>query len=594
MSQRETDRRWMSCLRVLSILLAASCRSSVGHAQEAEPSERLDLLILGGRVLDGTGNPWFRANVGVLDGRIVDVGRLGGRTAQDTIRAHGGLVVPGFIDLHSHAYDAAGDSSGLGSADPRFRAAPNLVAQGITTVAVNPDGSSPAVPIRIQRLKLAQRAVGPNVALFVGHNTLRRQVLNQDERRAASAAEIGRMRVLLRQGLEEGAFGLSAGLEYVSGRWSRPFELIALAKEVAACDAVYTAHERSAGDPMWYWPSQDPPGAPTLLDAARETVEIAESTGATVVASHIKVRGARYWGASQAVILLIEAARGRGLSVWADQYPYNTSGSDAAMVLLPGWALGEAEANFAVEGKRTGRNYRRALQRTLADRAAVQKLRTDVSYEVERHGGADNIIVLSSRDTLLVGRTLRQVAAAASVSIVDAAINLQLNGDSLVPGGVRLQGISRSDADIDAYAARPWVATASDAGISLPDQGPVHPRFYGTFPRKLRHYAIDRAVVSLENAVRSMTSLPAQILRIHDRGLIAPGYRADIVVVNPSSIRDRATFESPHVYPEGVEWVLVNGIPVVAGGQLTWSTPGEILTPSNGCASVRPQPAVGR
>jgi len=567
--------------------------ASVG-AQQRTAVPLLDFLIVGGHVLDGTGNPSFRADVGIVGGRIVDLGRLGRRVARDTVDASGAVVAPGFIDLHSHAYDASGDSTGLGSSDPRRRAAPNLVAQGITTVAVNPDGSSPADPIHAQRARLKKLGVGPNVALFVGHNTLRRMVLGQDARRPASSAEVDRMRALLREDLRDGAFGLSAGLEYVSGRWSRSSELIELAREVAACDAVYTAHDRSAGDPMWYWPSQDPPGAPTLFDAARETVEIAESTGATVVASHIKVRGARYWGASQAIILLVEAARARGLSVWADQYPYNTSGSDAAMVLIPGWALGESEANFAVEGKRTGRDYRAALTRTLADTGAMRRLRRDVTYEIERHGGADNIVILASPNTLLVGKTLRQVASDANVSVVDAALGLQVTGDPQLAGGARLQGISLSDTDIDAYAARPWVATASDGGIALPTDTPVHPRFYGTFPRKLRRYALDRGVVSLEDAVRSMTSLPAQILGIHDRGQIALGYRADIVVLDPLKVRDRATFQSPHLYPEGVEWVFVNGKPVVARSQLTWTTPGEILVHSGSCDSMATRRAAKR
>jgi N-acyl-D-amino-acid deacylase len=258
----------------------------------AQAPERFDVLITGGRVLDGTGNPWFYADVGIRGGRIAAVGALGKADAAERVDARGKWVVPGFIDLHSHADAEGGPRGTLRDDDARRRAAPNLVSQGVTTVVVNPDGRS-QWPIGEQVLALRAKQIGPNAILLIGHGTIRRLALGTDFRRPARPDEVARMRALVRQGMEEGAWGLSAGLEYVPGRWSQTEEVVALAEEIAPFGGVYISHERSEGsDPMWYWPSQDPPNPPTLLDAVRETITIGERSRATVVASHIKAKGA--------------------------------------------------------------------------------------------------------------------------------------------------------------------------------------------------------------------------------------------------------------------------------------------------------------
>jgi N-acyl-D-amino-acid deacylase len=218
------------------------------------------------------------------------------------------------------------------------RAAPNLVSQGISTVVVNQDGRSPW-PLTDQRAQLEKNGTGPNAMLLVGHGTVRRRVMGDDVRRPARADEITRMRLLVKEALQQGAVGLSAGLEYDPGRWSTTDELVELAKELPAFNGVYISHERSEGsDPLWYVPSQDGPSAVTLLDAVRETIEIGEKTAARVVASHLKAKGEHYWGSSAAAISLIQRARDRGVDVWADQYPYPTSGTDGSTVLIPAWA----------------------------------------------------------------------------------------------------------------------------------------------------------------------------------------------------------------------------------------------------------------
>jgi N-acyl-D-amino-acid deacylase len=547
-------------------------------AQQATPvsgtAQRFDLLITGGRVYDGTGNPWFYADIGVRNGRIAAVGRLDGATADTRIDARGKVVTPGFIDLHSHADDGSSPRGGFRDPDPKRRAAPNLVMQGVTTVVVNQDGRSP-LPIATQKASLAQQGIGPNAILLVGHGSVRAAVMGRDIRRPARPDEITKMRELVRTGMREGAWGLSSGLEYAPGRWSTTDEVVALAEEVAPYHGIYISHERAEGaDPMWYWPSQDSAGPPNLLDAVRETIEIGERTGITVVASHIKAKGANYWGSSGAAINLIERARARGVDVWADQYPYATSGTDGNTVLVPPWAIGQAG-----DDRREARDFVATLRTTLADTAKARMLRRDVAHEIARRGGADRVVVFEYPDSSLVGKTLAQIADTWRLTPVEAAIQLQLRGRADRPGGGRVRGFSLDERDMETFAAQSWVATASDAGIALADDGPsTHARYYGTFPRKIRQFALDRGVITVEQAIRSMTSLPAQILGLRDRGMLREGFVADIALIDLSRLRDRATFFEPHQYAEGVEQVWVNGTAVVERGQLTWKLPGRVLS----------------
>lgn len=559
----------LTAARVLAVLTLVLPASLVAQEQGGAGVEhRFDTVITGGLVLDGSGNPSFRADIGIADGRIVAVGSLPAATADQVIDASGRVVAPGFIDIHSHADEV--NRTGLRDADPRRRSAPNLVTQGITTVVVNQDGRSPW-PIREQRAAIERLRTGPNAILLVGHGAIRRQVMGDDFRRPATPAEVDQMRTLVRQALDEGAFGMSAGLEYVPGRWSTTDEVAALVGEIVPYRGVYISHERSEGsDPMWYWPSQHEPDPPTLIDAVRETIEIGERTGAVVVASHIKAKGAHYWGTGQKVIQMIEEARARGVQVYADQYPYDTSGSDGSTVLIPDWVFEGAGRGAA--------DLRPRLEAVLADDARAAALREDIAHEVRRRGGEEKIVVFDYPDSAYVGKTLAELSAERGVEPVDMAIALQLEGYPDRRGGARIRGFSMSEQDIEAYAAKPWVATATDGGITLPADGPgTHARFYGTFPRKIRHYALDRGVISLEHAVRSATSLPAQILGLDDRGSIREGMAADIVVFDVERIRDTATFFEPHQYAQGIDFVLVNGELVVDRGQPTGALPGVII-----------------
>jgi N-acyl-D-amino-acid deacylase len=558
-------------LPVLAGLIVIASPSLPGQTPVAT-GDAFDVLIAGGRVFDGTGNPAAYADVGVTGGKITAVGRLAGAKARRVIDAKGKFIVPGFIDLHSHA------DGGLTSEDRRRRAAMNLVSQGITTVVVNPDGGGPW-PLSEQRKAMERLGVGPNVALMAGHGTVRRQVMKDDFRRPATPAEIGQMRGLVRQAMQQ-AFGLSAGLEYVPGIWSTTEELVELVREIAPFGGAYIAHQRSEStDPRWYRPSADPPGQPSMLDAINETIEVGEQTGATVVWSHCKAMGAHYWGSSQAAIRLINRARSRGVDVWTDQYPYNSTGGDGSTVLIPAWAIG-IDAYASRRNPQPQTDYGSALRQTMADKAKSEKVRRDIRHEIARRGGPENVVVFEHPDASFIGKSVDELAKRRGITPVQMALELQYEGFRDRPGGARLRGFSVWEDDVEAFMAQPWTATSTDAGIALPEDGPdVHARFYGSYPRKFRRYALERGAVSVEHAVRSSTSLAAQILGLRDRGLIRAGLIADIAVLDLERIRDRATFSDPHQYPEGVDYVLVNGRFAVDGGKLTGDLPGEVLDP---------------
>ena len=556
-----------------ALLLCTCAAAGLPARQPQTPS--FDVLIRNARVLDGTGNPWFPADVGIANGRIAAVGTLGDARSARVIDAAGKYLTPGFIDIHSHADDGSSPRGGFRDADPQRRAAPNLVSQGITTVVVNQDGRSPW-PIAEQRALIEKNGIGLNAMLLVGHGTVRRRAMGADVRRPARAEEIAKMREMIRQGLREGAVGMSAGLEYEPGRWSTTDEVVELARELPAVRGVYISHERSEGsDPLWYVPSQDGPTAPTLLDAVRETIEVGEKAGARVVASHLKAKGEHYWGSSAAAVTLIQRARDRGVDVWADQYPYPTSGTDGSTVLIPAWATRPPGAS----GNQPPTSRAAMLKRVLGDPSTAKLVRADIAHEIRRRGGADNIVVYEFTDKTLYGKALAEIARLWKLDPVETAIRIQMEGLPERNGGARMRGFSMAEFDMEHIAKQPWVATSTDAGIALPADGAsTHARFYGSFTRKIRHYVIDRGAISLEHAIRAATSLPARIMGLKDRGEIREGQAADLVLFDLATIRDKATFFEPHQHSEGVEFVLVNGQFVVDGGKVTNTLAGRLLT----------------
>ncbi len=543
-----------------------------------------DVVILGGRVMDGSGNPWRYADVAIQGDQIVGVGDYTSASARRVIDATGKVVAPGFIDIHSHAAGPKYGRRGLRSDDARRRAAPNLVMQGITTVVGNQDGRS-MWPIAGQRAELESNPFGPNVILMVGHGTVRREVMGDDFRRPATDEEIRRMAALVRQGMEEGAMGMTAGLEYVPGRWSETKEVIAMVAEIVPFNGAYVSHERSEGaDPMWYWPSEFSGRPPSLMDAVMETIEIGEATGARVVASHIKAKGANYWGASSTVIRMINEARDRGVQIYADQYPYATTGSDGSTVMIPGWAIGAGGRGRRVEGE--GRpDFAAELRKVLENDSLTAVLENDIEHEVYRRGGPMRVIIMEADNPDWVGKSVGELAAARGIAPVDMAIALQLEGNPTRRGGVGTRGLSLSEYDIEPYAAQEWTITATDGWVTLPEDGLTHPRVYGTFPRKIAYYAKERGVLSVEAAIRSSTSLPGDVMGLTDRGWLRAGYKADIVVFDLETIKDNATIFEPHQYSDGIEFVLINGQFVVESGEPTWAMPGKVLVRDEETAS---------
>lgn len=520
---------------------AAIALALLGLAPVAVPGtttaqQTFDVVIRGGRLLDGTGNPWYYADVGIRGDRIAAVGDLAGATARRTIDATGLYVAPGFIDAHTHA--------GGGLLRPELSQARPLLAQGITTVIINPDGQGP-VDLVAQRETLERNALGVNVAQLIGHGSVRQAVLGMDDR-APSDPELDRMRALVRTAMEAGAFGLSSGPYYAPGSYAATDELIALAAVAAEYDGAYTSHIRDEAD-----------YSIGVIAALDEVIAVAREARLPSVATHLKALGPRVWGFGPALALQIEGARAEGLEVFADQYPYTASATGLTAALVPRWA--QAGGNDSLVAR-------------LAAPDTRARIRSEMVENLARRGGAERLQFRThAADPAIEGQTLAAVAAGRGQDPVDAAIAI------VEAGGAGVVSFNMDDGDVEFLMRQPWTMTASDGDLVASGDGVPHPRIYGTFPRKLGVYARDRGVVDLGAAVRSMTTLPATVFRVADRGEIRPGMFADIVVFDLARLRDLATYQAPHQVSEGMVHVLVNGVPAVDAGAFTDAAAGKVL-----------------
>ncbi len=494
---------------------------AVAHAQD------FDLLIRGGTVVDGSGAPGVKEDVGIVGERIALVGASAGKTARRTIDATGLVVTPGFIDPHTHT---AADLS-----DPKRSRNDAYLMQGVTTVVTGNDGSSPKA-IGPELAKWTRQGIGTNAALFIGQGTVRQQAMQMSDAKP-TPEQMEQMKALVEKAMNEGAIGLSTGLYYTPGSYSTTEEVIELAKVAAAHHGLYDTHMR---DESSYNIG--------LLAAVEETIRIGREAHLPVMISHIKALGADVWGQSTQVIALIDDARTHGVNVTASEYPYTASGSSVVASLVPRWA--------EADGK---------LVQNLSDPALHERLVKEMTENLVRRGGADSLLMTASKDKTIVGKTLAQIATERHESPIEAAIQISANGDSSVAS------FNMKDADIEAFMRQPWTMTCSDGSEG-------HPRKYGTFPRKLRDYVFDKPVISLPFAVRSSTSLPAQTLGLKERGLLKTGYFADVLVFDPKTIRDLATYESPRVLATGVRYLTVNGKLAIDNGALTTTLAGRPLT----------------
>jgi N-acyl-D-amino-acid deacylase len=523
-------------------------------------------LIRGAEVFDGTGVAASRVDVAVSGGRIAAVGRDLPAAAGQTIDARGLALAPGFIDIHSHT-DLSVFARPL---------AESKVRQGVTTEVVGNCGIG-AFPVRPERKDLlidalrmhgarlpsagmdwtdfsgyAERVgaagLGVNLAPLVAHGSLRIAALGAEDR-AATAAELAQMEALLEGALCQGAWGMSTGLIYPPGSYASTAEIVALARVLTRHGALYTSHIRGEGE--------------TLLTALAEAVQVGRESGARVQVSHLKALGRKNWGRGREALALLEAARREGVDVAADQYPYEAT-STALSALVPAWAHAGGV---------------RALLGRLAAPEPRERLAAEIAGALEARGGADRVQVArvaSAGNAGLSGRSVQEIAGRWGVPPAAAVVRLLLEEKAEV-GAVYF---SLSPEDVAAIMVSDIVAVGSD-GLALSasedrDQAP-HPRSYGTFPRVLGRYVREERLLSLPLAIHKMTGLPSSRLGLPDRGLIRPGYAADLVLFDPTTVRDRADFQDPHRYATGIEYVAVNGSLVIERGQPTGKRPGRIL-----------------
>ena len=543
-----------------------------------------DVVVRGGRVLDGSGNPYVYADVAIKGDTIAAVGDLRDANAARTIDARGHYVTPGFIALHEHI---EGDViAGRG-------ALTNFTTQGFTTAVINTDGRMPW-PLEKERADLEKAGSALNLVPLVGHGTVRGMAMGSDFMRAATAAEVDRMKALVRQAMDAGAFGLSAGLEYSPGRWSTSEELIELAKVVAPFGGHYQAHLRSQGQyPKWQLPSSAQRATTyidarqyTNIDAVVETIEVAKQAGIPVMMDHLHPKGPREWGSGRIITQLVDRAWADGRQVYINMHSYEAY--DEQIILVPRWALmvkpvkGMGAYDNNPEADYSG--MREILRRRLADPIEGPMIRRDIEYEIDREGGPDGLLIMDYPDKALVGKTLGQVAKLRREDPIDTAIYFQLNGFNRV-GGVEFRAFAVSLLDLEEFMRRDYTGVCTDRGGASVEQKRgdfIHPGTFGTAPRRIRTFVFDKPVTTLAFAIRSLSSLAARILGLKDRGSIAVGQKADIVVFDPATLADKATYFEPYRYAEGINYVLVNGQLVVDGGKPTAAKPGRVLTRQRG------------
>ena len=523
-------------MRTAAISIALFFLALTAHPTLMAVQQSFDLLIRNALVVDGTGAPARTADVGVNNGRIVAVGALGGATASQTVDARGQVVSPGFIDVHTHADEVA-----------QHPLAEHFVRMGVTTViAGNCGGSADDIGAAFKDVERARVAV--NYASLFGHNTVRRAVMGT-ERRAPHAAELARMQTLVEQAMRDGAVGFSTGLQYVPGTYAEQAEIIALAKAAAKFGGVYASHMRNEGT--------------ELESAVRETIEIGEAAGMAVEISHLKVDAPSRWGASAKALAMIDAARARGMRVAADVYVYDAASSNLG-IRFPSWVLegGQPKINERLDDESTWRQIKEEMKKLIRERGLE-------NYNFAR-------IASYRTDPSLNGLSIPD-AARKVLGNDDIETQLEMMRRMLRAGGASMVYQFMAEDDIGRILRHPYVAIASDSGLNVMGEGVPHPRGYGNAVRALGRYVRERHVITLEEAIRKLTSLPADHFGFKDRGRIAVGQAADLVIFDPARVVDRATYEQPHQYPDGITAVFVNGVAVVQDGAHTKARPGQVL-----------------
>ncbi len=527
-----------------------------------------DLVIANGHIVDGTGSPWYSGDIGIRDGRIAAIGNLSGAARKRTVDAHGKVVAPGFIDM-------LGQSDLTMLVDPRL---PSKIYQGITTEITGEGGS--AAPLndaiiaadrasyehyrinpdwrtfRQYFSRLEKQGMGINLASYVGATEVRRMVLG-DVDVQPTPEQLERMRALVREAMRDGAVGVSTSLEYAPAPYAKTEELIALASEASKFGGIYATHMRNESD--------------SVLEAFDEAVRIGREARIPVEIWHFKVAGKANWGRMPELIARVNRARGEGVDVEADTYAY-TAWANGMSAFVPAWAHdgGDAKLIERLKDPATRARIRKDLETPSKD--------WDNEWQ-EIHGPEDVMITAVQNPALrkFQGKRLSEIAATLTKDPMDALFDLLIEDEAFTECAV----FGMSEPDVALALQQPWVSIDNDySGVSpegILGEEHAHPRAYGTFPRILRKYVREEKKLALEEAIRKFSALPAQRMRLTDRGVLKQGMWADVVVFDPETVRDLATFDDPNRLSEGMEYVLVNGVPVIEGGRMTGALPGKVL-----------------
>lgn len=494
-------------------------------------SPSYDVVISNGMIYDGTGGAPYKADIGLKDGYIKTIGEIK-TSGRKNIDAEGLFVTPGFIDIHTHC------DRGLQDDEPK--SAKNYLTQGVTTVVTGNCGSG---TYRVEEFfsKLDSLRTGINVVHLVGHGSVRSAVMGQ-EAREPTDEELEQMKKLIAQGMEGGAAGFSTGLFYSPGSFAKTDEIIELARTVKEYNGIYATHIRDESNYTI-----------GLKESIKEAITVGEQAGIPVEISHIKALGKPVWGQSAEVCEIIEDAQNKGVKVYADQYPYIASSTSLSAAVIPRWVQAGGQ-----------------MRSRLNDPELFPRLKKGIAENINRRGGPESLVIISfPRNRDFDGKNLLEISRMKKKPVVETAIYLVLNGNPSVIS------FNMKETDLEYFMKKPYVMTGSDGNVKAPGSDFSHPRSYGTFTRKIRKYVIEKKVITIEQAIRAATALPAEMLGLGNRGKIKEGFAADIVVFDPDEISDKATFEAPHQYSVGIRFLLINGEVVIEEGSYNGKLTGK-------------------
>ncbi|HDZ26591.1 MAG TPA: D-aminoacylase [Candidatus Aminicenantes bacterium] len=523
-------------------------------------------------MIDGTGNPWFHGDIGIKGDTIAEIGDLSGKTAVKTIDARGMTVSPGFIDMHTHCDDGLNRSASSANL--------NYLIQGTTTVVTGNCGGSVSLKVAETKKKWEDQGIGTNVVYLVGFGTIRRSVMGEEPRKA-KPEEIEKMQAILRQSMKEGAWGMSTGLEYIPDRYADTEEVIELTKVVGEFGGIYTSHMRDEST--------------RIIEAVEETIRIGEETGVPVNIAHFKVCGKDIWGLIKDAVKVVNDARARGIYITADQYPYVQSAPVGPIMSIPNVPedmepLAEIRKKMRdgnlpdSEREKLREQYVDELKKALSDKSKKEQIKKltleglpDDPSDIAMWGWHNYTILVAEKNTHLIGKNISDLAREQKRDAFDIVVNLIIDEpDMLYSGG------SMSEDDLQYALRQDWLMVSSDGGASpikkkTDKPRPGHPRAYGSQTKVLRKYVREEKILTLENAIRKMTSLPASFLQMKDRGMLSGGYKADIVIFDPETVRDNSTYADAHQYSSGVEYVIINGKISIENGEYNDALNGKVL-----------------